>query len=340
VKYENKYDEQYIRYLMSMLAEIDGLFSDLADEVADLVLPYLSPEEYFTFGEHKKLKEKIAGETESLSGSLVTRIGAAVAFAWGISDRKNAALVKDVFEGDPKRIPEVYISPNETGLNRFLTRKVRGLRFSDRVWRYTDTLPSELEQAVNAAMEKGMSAAQLSRDIRKYLKNPDALFRRVRDKNGRLVLSKSALRYSPGQGVYRSAYKNAMRLARTEINGAYRRADFERWQHLPFVTGYRIRTTDRQFSTCDLCTELQGIYPKDFCFAGWHPQCLCVCTPVMITEDQMQQMNRAILSGAHPPEFGQPPLPDSFIQYLKEAKINPDSPPDGYTDNEKFLKGK
>jgi hypothetical protein len=195
---------------------------------------------------------------------------------------------------------------------------VGGLRLSSRVWQYTDTLHTEIEQAINAAMEEGMSAAQLSRDVRKYLKNPDALYRRVRDKNGKLVLSKSALRYNPGRGVYRSAYKNAMRLTRTEINMAYRRADFERWQQLPFVTGFKIKTTDRKFNTCDLCTELQGIYPKDFCFVGWHPQCLCICTPVMISENQMKQLNRSVLSGEDPPEFPQPDMPENFKKWVAD----------------------
>ena len=59
---------------------------------------------------------------------------------------------------------------------------------------------------------------RLSRDVRRYLRNPDKLFRRVRDKHGNLRLSKAAKAYHPGRGVYRSSYRNALRLTATENN--------------------------------------------------------------------------------------------------------------------------
>jgi hypothetical protein len=82
---------------------------------------------------------------------------------------------------------------------------------------------------------------------------------------------------------------------------------------------------------------LQGIYPKDFCFVGWHPQCLCICTAVMISEDRMKHLNKSILSGEAPPEFPQPDMPEAFQKWYRTAKINPDSPPDWYLDNKEFL---
>jgi hypothetical protein len=339
MKYDSKYDKRYILYLMSILAEIDGLFSNLADEAVAMAFSRLSPDEHFSFNDNKAMIRELDGVIRKTGDNLIVHLTNGTAFVWGISNAKNNDFVKNVFEKAVRaKLPEVYTSPNAEGLNRFRTRKVRGLRLSDRVWKYTETLQSELEQAINAAIEEGMSAAQLSKNVKKYLKNPDALYRRVRNKGGNLVLSKSALRYNPGQGGYRSAYKNAMRLARTEINKAYRRADFERWQQLSFVTGFKIKTTDRKFNVCSLCTELQGIYPKDFCFVGWHPQCLCVCTPVMIPEGQMKQLNKSILAGENPPEFAQPDMPDNFKKWYESVKLNPDNPPDWYIDNEELLK--
>ena len=66
---------------------------------------------------------------------------------------------------------------------------------------------------------------RMSRDVCGYLRNPDKLFRRVRDKHGNLRLSKAAKAYHPGRGVYRSSYRNALRLTATENNMAYRTAD-------------------------------------------------------------------------------------------------------------------
>lgn len=60
--------------------------------------------------------------------------------------------------------------------------------------------------AIDIALGDGTSAAVLSRTVRKWLNNPNALFRRVRDKHGQLRLSQNAKNYHPGRGVYRSAY--------------------------------------------------------------------------------------------------------------------------------------
>ncbi|GGE14040.1 MULTISPECIES: hypothetical protein [Sphingobacterium] len=65
-------------------------------------------------------------------------------------------------------------------------------------------------------IKEGRSAAQMARDHKQYLAEPDRLFRRIRNFDGKLVLSKAAMEYNPGQVVYRSSYKNAMRLARAE----------------------------------------------------------------------------------------------------------------------------
>lgn len=141
-----------------------------------------------------------------------------------------------------------------------------------------------IETSLSEGLSEGRSAAELSRTIRQNLREPDRLFRRVRDKNGNLQLSKSARAYHPGTGVYRSSYKNALRLTRTEINVSYAEADFERWQRLDFVIGYEVRLSNNH--TCnghpftDICDELAGKYPKWFKFTKWHPQCRCVCLAI------------------------------------------------------------
>lgn len=141
-----------------------------------------------------------------------------------------------------------------------------------------------IETSLAEGLAEGRSAAELSRTIREDLREPHKLFRRVRDKNGILQLSKPARAFHPGQGVYRSSYKNALRLTRTEINVSYAEADFERWQRLDFVIGYEVRLSNNH--TCnghpftDICDELAGKYPKWFKFTKWHPQCRCVCLAI------------------------------------------------------------
>lgn len=112
--------------------------------------------------------------------------------------------------------------------------------------------------------------------------------------------------YHTGRGVYRSSYKNAMRLARTETNMAYRAADCERWAQMEFVRGFRV-VLSKNHPCDDICNELsadsendtsgKGEYPKGFVFKGWHPHCYCYCVPLLCTEDELFQLTDQILRG-------------------------------------------
>ena len=146
--------------------------------------------------------------------------------------------------------------------------------------------------ALDLGIRSGKSAAEMSRDERQYLRYPDNLFRRVRDEHGNLRLSKAAKAFHPGQGVYRSSYKNALRLAATETNMAYRTADYLRVQQLDFVVGIQVK-----LPFFDICDELAGMYPKDFKFVGWHPSCRCYSVKVLKTMDEFLADERRLLNG-------------------------------------------
>lgn len=127
------------------------------------------------------------------------------------------------------------------------------------------------------------------------------MFRRVRDEHGQLQLSKRAKAYHPGQGVYRSSYKNARRLAATETNIAYRTSDHLRWQQMDFVVGIEIHLSNNHTLNGkpfhDICDDLAGKYPKDFKFTGWHPHCRCFATSILKTPEEIEEDTRRIMNG-------------------------------------------
>src|SRR5690606_19096834 len=133
---------------------------------------------------------------------------------------------------------------------------------------------SEIEQGLYAGISEGMPAAKMASEQKKYLREPNKLFRRVRDASGKLVLSKAAREYHPGQGVYRSSFKNSLRLTRTETNMAYRTADYERYSRTKFILGFEVRLSANH-PKFDICDHMTGNYPSTFKFIGWHPNCLC-----------------------------------------------------------------
>ena len=96
--------------------------------------------------------------------------------------------------------------------------------------------------------------------------------------------------------MYKSSARNAMRVARTETNMAYRKADNERWGQMDFVLGQRIALS-KSHPAEDICDELAGDYPVDFEFTGWHPQCFCVATPILPDEDEMRKVTAAAFRG-------------------------------------------
>ncbi|WP_297175020.1 toxin glutamine deamidase domain-containing protein [uncultured Porphyromonas sp.] len=196
-------------------------------------------------------------------------------------------------------------------------RKVGGLDLSQRVWNITDTFHKEVETAMDIALRDGTPANRLATDLKQYLKYPDKLFRRVRDEHGQLQLSKRAKEFHPGAGVYRSSYKNARRLAVTETNMAYHKADNERWRQLDFVLGYEVQVSGTNPNVCPLCVELAGKYPKEFEFVGWHPHCRCHAVPIMEDVDRFQARQEALLRGERIPATGQVTAPPkNFTDHL------------------------
>lgn len=178
---------------------------------------------------------------------------------------------------------------NDRALRAFQQREMQGMKLSDRVWKATEGMKLDMERAIEVSLAEGVPAQKLSERVRELLKEPHRLYRRVRDKDGNLKLSQAAQKYRPGTGVYRSSYKNAMRVARTEVNMAYQASDSERWTRSWWVKGIRVSLSNnhtspdskgRPAALVDICDELAGDYPADFKFTGWHPQCRCFATAI------------------------------------------------------------
>lgn len=181
-----------------------------------------------------------------------------------------------------------FLAKNSNAAAAFLSRKQGGLSLSQRVWNLTQQTEASLNNALESGIFNGRPAADMARDLKRYLKEPDQRFRRVRNKEGKLILSNPAKDYHPGRGVYRSSYKNALRLSRNEINIAYRTNDFERRKSMPFVMGQRIRLSAAH-PRYDICDELIGTYPKDFKFVGWHPNCLCIADSLLLPREKFKE---------------------------------------------------
>ena len=189
----------------------------------------------------------------------------------------------------------------------FVREKQRdGLNLSGRVWNLAGNAKKEIEVILQNAIKEGRRGTEIAKDLRRFLIEPNKLFRRVRNKEtGALELSAAAKAYHPGQGVYRSSYKNALRMARTELKAAQCEAAWQSAQSNPLIVGWEIRlsnnhTTLRDGKPCpfhDMCDELQGVYPKAFRFRGWHPHCRCEMLPIIARPSDRKELYRRIFKG-------------------------------------------
>lgn len=281
----------------------------------------------FFFKNYPILHKRINALIENLSSNLQTNIEDGNTDAWDISNAKYDALIELIKAKADKacvdisqRLQKKWNNHNLSALEAFQDREINGVKLSRRIWNLTQQTKTELELAMEIGIGDGKSAAALSRDVRKYLKDPNKLFRRVRDKKtGQLRLSKAAAAYHPGRGKYRSSYKNALRMTATENNMAYRSADYERNQELDFVLGIEIHLSGNH-PVVDICDDLKGKYPKTFKFTGWHPWCRCYTTTILPNEeDLLNYLSMSSEEQAQNPFSGQiTDFPDKFKDFIAE----------------------
>ena len=261
----------------------------------------IDPDTPFSFDMYPSVQKEMQRITEQLAERVTVVIETGSKKQWLFACDKNDAFLSSIM--DTSKVSKARLKKmqdrNLDALAAFQGRKVDGMNLSQRVWKYVGQFKDQLENALDVGLGEGRSADELSRDVRQNLRDPNRLFRRVRDKRGNLVLSKRAAAFHPGRGVYRSSYKNAMRLTRSEINMAYRESDWQRWQSLDFVVGFEIhRSNHEPLCECDICEKLVGRYPKTFKFKGWHPQCMCYATPILMDEETFDENELGDLKAA------------------------------------------
>lgn len=282
------FEANHFRRTESYAAAIDRLYDAAVADFARLASTVtVDPDKPFEFAKGPAFQAKAQEIVDRLAAGMSAVIRTGTEKEWLYANQKNDAFLRHIMDTSKigKRTMNKLSDRNLNALDAFQKRKVGGLDLSQRVWQYAGQTKSLMEMGIDIAVGDGRPATKLSRDLRSYLHEPEKLFRRVRDKHGNLVLSQRAAAYHPGQGVYRSSYMNAMRLARTEINMAYRDADRRRWAAMDFVVGFRIVLSNTHPEK-DICDRLAGDYPKDFVFKGWHPQCKCHVIPILMDRDE------------------------------------------------------
>lgn len=155
-------------------------------------------------------------------------------------------------------------------IHKVAKSNLQGLTVSERIWDLTARTEQDLKRIIANQIADGESPYDIAKSIEKYV-SPE-------------VGAADELGIQTGPGVYRSAYRNAMRLARTETNRAYVQAQAAFYTDKPWIDTVEI-TLSPEHDEPDECDDLAdgGPYSPEEAAAELpaHPHCMCSITPTI-----------------------------------------------------------
>ena len=328
--------------------QVRRLFAETVNEILALykTVPELGEREMFSFdADGQARRDKTTRLLRRLHSVATEAVRQGVKLEWGEANKEADAVIADLFGEEVRKNPAFagWTKRNGKAAERFMNRAEDGIDLSDRIWKTVKQLREEMEVAMTVSIGEGESASSMSRKVRQYLNDPDLMFRRFKykigeDKDGKPVYGRKWKKrvkdeatgryrwedydkdsYKVGRGYYKSSAKNAMRVTRTETNIAYRRADNLRWRQMDFVLGYHVEPS-KAHPKPDICDKLKGDYPKWFNFDGWHPQCFCVCTPILLNDAEAMEMMLAKRDGKTytPKQKPIDAVPANFSEWVRD----------------------
>lgn len=291
---ERRYESYHLQQMQTGANRLARMLRINADQIAATIATLQSkqlkePAKYGAqLARNKTLQKKIKANFDNLESDLYNEINQQTADQWALANKKNDLLVK----GYLGNIPRVYANLNLEALEQFQKRFQNGKQLSDRIHNLTELNKQLYNDYIGTGITQGRSSASIARDLDAINSDPHNV--KVFDKEGNPTkLKKISPVLQPdakGRGVYRSPRKNLFRVTRTETNAAYRLGDYERFQQLDFVVGYKVNlSAGHQSNIFDMCDFLSGSYPKTFKFSGWHPNCLCYVTSILKTKDEFRR---------------------------------------------------
>ncbi|WP_320983173.1 hypothetical protein [Bacteroides sp.] len=314
------YDKQHIQKVAAQQAVIANIFNQFILSVSPYLRKWDDAGKNNVWIQNHSIENAVDKELLTMESLLLKNIESFQFDAWKRSDMKNDDFIREYIKGMSisSAAKEGMFTHSMSAFSAFQKEvDAQGLRLSDRVWNITQQTKSQLEFYLDSGVAAGRSSNEISRDMRQLLDKPDKRFRRVRNDEGKLVLSRPMKDYHPGQGVYRSAKMNALRTSATTTNTAYRSADYERWSKQDFVLGIEIQRSANNRGPCKICDAMVGKYPKTFKFTGFHPFCICFATPIVMEPDNLADF---LLNDTVPQEQIITDIPQGAKDFVSENK--------------------
>ena len=314
------YDKQHIQKILAQQSEVANIFNRFILSITPFLQQWANRSSDNVWLRNQVVEKCVDRELDKLQSLLLTNLTAFNIDAWKRSEMKNEDFISEYVKGmaiDSVRKQGMFAT-NKDALSQL--RKgfdARGNNLSPMVWNLADQTKTQLEYYLQAGLSVGRSSSRISQDLRQILNEPDKRFRRVKDKERKLVMSQPMKNYHPGQGIYRSSKMNALRLTATSTNMSYRTADYERWSKQDFILGIEIHRSANNRGPCKICDAMVGKYPKTFKFIGFHPFCICFATPITMEPDNFADF---LLNDTVPQEQVITDIPKTAKDFVDENK--------------------
>lgn len=314
------YDKQHIQKILAQQSEVANIFNRFILSITPFLQQWANRSSDNVWLRNQVGEKCVDRELDKLQSLLLTNLTAFNIDAWKRSEMKNEDFISEYVKGmaiDSVRKQGMFAT-NKDALSQL--RKgfdARDNNLSPMVWNLADQTKTQLEYYLQTGLSVGRSSSRISQDLRQILNEPDKRFRRVKDKERKLVMSQPMKNYHPGQGIYRSSKMNALRLTATSTNMSYRTADYERWSKQDFILGIEIHRSANNRGPCKICDAMVGKYPKTFKFIGFHPFCICFATPITMEPDNFADF---LLNDTVPQEQVITDIPKTAKDFVDENK--------------------
>jgi len=194
------------------------------------------------------------------------------------------------------QVPAAFATVPRDALNSLLARThMDGKTFSKRIWDFRKYSHNVISQTVSRGILEGKSAYELSRELEAFLvmsKDEAKAFSRV-------WAEKHTEEWKAAWKTRGRLKYNAMRLARTEINHAFREGSVQSAKRAPWVRGLKWRLS-ASHPKPDICDEWAsadpsgmgpGVYLPDDTPVD-HPTGFCFVTDELVSKEELMDIVR------------------------------------------------
>jgi len=167
------------------------------------------------------------------------------------------------FEIIDNKIDKYDINPKIR--KEILNEKVINKHYSDRIWNANQNFRKEIENILKNNLDEKVRVDILTK-----------------------MLKSNEYNLNPGQGVYKDPVKNILRVIKQESKRVEERSKTKMYNQNKRIIAKGIRVSDSynpQNDNVIYCNQLEGIYPKDMLWSGWHIGCNCTTYPIYADED-------------------------------------------------------